>query len=259
MSSASLILPFQILILAGCVLTAYKFLRTGLYRRYRVFFFLLLFQTLNTIWPLLIRDRKSFAYAYLWATTEPISWIFYILAVLELYRLVLENHRGLYSLGRWAMYGATAVAIFLSILTLLPHFTPATPQRSRNLGYFYATERGIFVSLTIFILLMLLFLSRYPVPLSRNVLVHTGLYSLYFVSQTFATLLLTVFGLQHLESATVVGSAATALCLFLWFLLLTRKGEEIQTNIPLFGAEHERRALQQLDALNQTLLKVSRN
>jgi len=257
MLSASLI--FQILALAGCILTAYKFLRTGLYRRYRVFFSLLLFQTLNTVWPLLITDLKSAAYAYLWAITEPIAWIFYTLAVLELYRLVLEKHRGLYSVGRWAMYAAMAVAIFLSILSLLPHFTPATPQKSRNLGYFYAVERGIFVTLTIFILLMLLFLSRYPITLSRNVLIHTGLYSFYFISQTLATLLFTMFGLPLVHYANILVSAATVLCLFLWFLLLTRKGEEIQTHIPLFGAEHERRALQQLDSLNQTLLKVSRN
>src|SRR4051794_31582168 len=150
MSSASLILYLQDLVLAACILTAYKFFRTHLYRRYRVFFFLLVFQTLNTIWPLLITNRKSPAYAYLWATTEPITWIFYALAVLELYRLVLEKHRGLYSLGRWTMYVAMAVAIVLSILTLLPHFRPDTPQESRNLGYFYAVERGIFLTLTIF-------------------------------------------------------------------------------------------------------------
>jgi hypothetical protein len=256
MSSASLL--FQILALVGCILTAYKFLRIGLYRRYRVFFSLLLFQTVNTSWPFFVNDVRSPAYAYLWAITEPITWIFYALAVLELYRLVLEKHRGLYSLGRWTMYVAMAVAILLSILTLLPHFTPDTPQESRKLGYFYAVERGIFLTLTIFILLMLLFLSRYPITLSRNVLVHTGLYSFYFISQTLATLLLTMFGLRLMHSANILVSAATALCLFLWFLLLTRKGEEIQTHIPLFGAEQERRALQELDGLNQTLLKAAR-
>lgn len=257
MSSAAFVLGFQVLTLAGYALTAGKLYSTGLYRRYRMFFFLFLFGILETTWPLLV-DVHSQLYEKIWMFTEPILWILYVLVVLELYRLVLEKHRGLYSLGRWIMYGATVLAICISVLSLLPHFKPSTPQHSRLLGYFFATKRGVDSSLFLFILLILLFLSRYPVRLSRNVLVHTALFSTFFISETLTLLLASVFGIHLYTTVDLLRSGILALCVFAWFFLLTRKGEDVETNVPLFGPEYERRALQQLDALNATLLRVSR-
>ena len=249
----------QILTLGGTALLAGKLLKTGIYRQYRKFFFLLLFSIFNSTWPLVVVDGKSDLYAYFWRATTPVGWLLYILAVLELYQLVLANHRGLYSLGRWIMYGAIVISVFISVLTLLPHFTPDTPQSTRTLGYFYAAQRGIESSLAIFILLILLFLSRYPVKLSRNVLVHTALYSVYFLSGTLYVLWRLVFGLRISAKADLLLAGVNTICVFAWLFLLTRRGEEVQTNLPLFGPEYERRALQQLDALNATLLKASRH
>jgi hypothetical protein len=258
MSNAALVFFLQILTLAGSVLLVGKLFATGIYRRYRMFFLLFIFSIFNEIWPMLI-DVKSDRYAYFWRSTAPVAWVLYILAVLELYRLVLEKHHGLYSLGRWIMYAAIVIAVFISVLTLLPHFTPDTPQSTRTLGYFFAAQRGIESSLAIFILLILLFLSRYPVKLSRNVLVHTALYSIYFLSGTLYVLLRLVFGLKISAEADLLLAAVNTICVFAWLFLLTRKGEEVETNLPLFGPEYERRALQQLEALNTTLLRVSRN
>lgn len=257
LNAASLISFFQLLTLAGSVLTVLKLFWTGLHRRYRMFFLLFLFQIPNTLWPLFLNTQSN-AYLHTWEATEPIAWLLYVLVVLELYRLVLENHKGLYSLGRWIMYAAVAVALSISILSLLPHFNPATPQPSRLLPYFFAAERAVELSLAIFIFLILLFLSRYPVPLSRNVLVHTGLYSVYFLSGTVGMLLLSVVGYEANVKINVFFTGISSVCAFAWFFLLTRKGEEGQATLPFYSAEYERRALEQLDAINATLLRVSR-
>jgi hypothetical protein len=74
-------------------------------------------------------------YFWLWLITSPVCLVFYVLLVAELYRLILEKYRGLETLGRWAMYAATAVSVLISALALLPHITPAMPQSSRVLGY----------------------------------------------------------------------------------------------------------------------------
>lgn len=115
------------------------------------------------------------------------------------------------------------------------------------------------MSLAIFIFLILLFLSRYPVPLSRNVLVHTALYSIYFLSGTLGMLLASVFGLRIYGQVDMFLTGMSSICALAWFFLLTAKGEETQAHLPFYGAEYERRALDQLEALNATLLKVSRN
>ena len=123
--------------------------------------------------------------------------------------------------------------------------------------YVFAIDRGITLSLVIFLLLLLFFLSRYPVPLGRNVLIHAGLYTLLFLSSTLTTVLKTVFGSLKMFNTVdtyMVGFAGA--CLFAWYLLLSPKGEEVKMSIPHFSAEQEERILYKLDALNATLLKV---
>jgi hypothetical protein len=157
------------------------------------------------------------------------------------------------------MYVAIVVSVTISILSLLPRFKPSTPLKSRTLGYFFATQRGVYFSLVLFILLILLFLSRYPIRLNRNVLVHAALYSTFFLCGTLGVLLQSAFGRHINEQVNLFLTGMSSICVFAWFFLLTPEGEESQTSLPLYGPEYERRALQQLEALNATLLKVSRN
>jgi hypothetical protein len=142
-------------------------------------------------------------------------------------------------------------------LSLLPRITPAMPQRSRIIGYIYATERGIDFSLAIFILLILFLLSRYPVPLSRNAAVHAVVYSIYFLSSTLGLLLHSIFGLQLKNEVNMFLMGTTSACVLAWLFLLNAKGEKVRVSTPHFGRGDEERILLQLDSLNDTLLKAS--
>jgi len=257
-SSAAALEFFQALGLAGSILTAFTLLRSGLYRQYRALFWYMAFRIPNSLWPLWFGINSN-VYFVLWFITTPIVLVFCILIVLELCRLILDKHKGLYSLGRMVMYGSTVVAVTVSILTLLPKFTPAIPQKSRYLGYGMALSRGVDSSVLIFLLLVLIFLSRYPMRLSRNVLAHTGLCIIFFLCSMTATLLRTVFGIAVAGEINLFLVAASAACTLAWGLLLTPHGEEVRTNLPSFGPEHEERVLEKLAALNRNLLKVSKN
>jgi len=236
---------------------AAKLLKTHLYRRYRVLFWYFAFRAVNGVWPLFLHV-KSDLYFYFWVFTLPINLLFYIWVVLELCGLVLERHRGLYTLGRWAMYFGMAVSITLSVLSLLPRITPATPQRSRIMFYFMATDRGVTFCMALFLILMLFLLSRYPVTLNRNVVLHATIYSVFFLSNTLDVILQSVFGV-HLYMAIDTGlMGISCACLLTWLLFLNPRGEETRVQIPHFLPEHEERLLYQLDALNATMLKISR-
>src|SRR5436190_14809854 len=90
-------LVFQLVQLLGVCLAIYKLLATGIYRRYPFFFAYLLYRLpVLVCFPFL--DTKSFLYFYFWVVTTPLSWVFFILVVRELYGLVLARHRGLYTL-----------------------------------------------------------------------------------------------------------------------------------------------------------------
>src|SRR3989442_7890114 len=110
MYSAKLVLVLRVLSLLGSGLTAYKLYRTGLYRRYPIFFAYFVFRVPNGTWPFLL-DIKSPAYQKVWMLTEPLLWAFYILLVFELYRLAFEEYKGHYTPGPWAMYGRNAIPV----------------------------------------------------------------------------------------------------------------------------------------------------
>jgi len=256
MAGRSFAFYLLIISLAGAALLVFKLLRTGLYRRYRIFFLYLLFRIANSIVSLSL-DITSDDYFYVWSISEPVIWAFYILVVRELVGLVLEKHTGLGTLGRWFMYTAMVISAAVSVFSILPKITPQIKPASQRLFYVFAIDRGITLSLVIFLLLLLFFLSRYPVPLGRNVLVHAALYTLFFLSSTLTTLLKSVFGSANMFitiDTVLVGFAAA--CMFAWYFLLSPKGEEVKMSIPHFSAEQEERILYKLDTLNATLLKV---
>jgi hypothetical protein len=246
---------FQVVSLCGAALLCLKLFQTGLWRRYPVFFWYFTFRVPDSAWPLFLKADSSL-YQKLWMLTEPVAWIFHILVVFELYRLVLQDHKGIYTLGRWAMYAALAIAIPISILSLIPHFTIHTPDNTRYMGYEFATARGIDFSLALFLLLILLFLSRYPIKLSRNVVVHAALYTILFFSEAFAVFLRT-FKIVATETLNVVLIGLSCACTVAWLILLSRRGEQVQVHRPSISSRREKSALRHLESLNVTLLKVS--
>jgi hypothetical protein len=257
MPGSALVNSLIILSAAGSLATAIKLFWTGLFRRYRFFFVYLIFRLFSSSIPLLL-DYRSRLYLRVFLVMEPVSWILFALMLLELYRLVLDRHRGLYTLGRWAMYFAMVVSILVSVLSLLPKIRPSMGYEDRLLGYTIAAERGIYLSLATFLVLILLFLTRYPVPLSRNVIVHAAVFSVYFTSNTLILLARALFGLRFNETASGFLLAISVLCVYAWLVLLSPRGEEVRVQLPHFGPEHEERILRQLDAINATLLRVSR-
>jgi hypothetical protein len=188
----------------------------------------------------------------------PVAWVLYAGIVVELYGLILKRHRGFYTLGRWSIFVVMGTSAALSCLALLPQITPEMPQASKAIGLILAGERAVDLSLALFLLLMLAFLNFYTVPLSRNVVVHAVVYTVFFLSNTLGMILRTIFGLKYAAELDTGLAALSCACAGAWLLLLSSKGEEPRTRSPWFGPEQEERILWQLDAMNATLMKAGR-
>src|ERR1022692_4536966 len=193
MTSAVLVSGLRAVLLLGSILMVLKLYHTGLYHLYPIFFAFFIFRIPNSIWPLFL-DVSSNLYLHVWVLTEPFEFGFYVLMVVELYKLVLEKYKGLYTLGRWALYVSLAISVTISAISLMPRITPSLPQQSKVMFYMLATQRGVDTGLAIFIVLILCFLSLFPVKLSRNVRVHALVFSIFFLSHTFMTLMRSLFG-----------------------------------------------------------------
>jgi hypothetical protein len=255
MTSVALVSFLKAVSLLCCVLMALKLYRTGLYHRFPVFFAFLIFRIPNSFWPLFL-ETSSPTYQKVWVLTEPLEFGFYVLMVVELYKLVLEKYKGLYTLGRWALYFSLALAVSISAVTLLPRIKPSTPQRSKIMFYVLATERGIQTGLAIFIILILCFLSLFPVKLSRNIRVHALVFSTFFLSGTFVVLMRSLFGMHLADVWNTILIAVSAASLAAWLMLLRASGED-SARVPVpIEPEHESRLLAHLDSLNAALLRT---
>jgi hypothetical protein len=259
MSSAILIKGLELVIMPLCALTSFKLWRTGLYRRYLA---LSGFLVLNFLSYLLIlfwfSDLRSAGYLKFYIYTQPLAWITSILVVRELYTLVLERFKGLATLGRWFQYAGLVIALLISGLLLLPKMRSGTLQQSALLGYYYAIERGVDCALLVFLLLLLVWLSRYPVPLSRNLLIHSLVYSTLFLAGSVGLFARVFLGFELSRPVSTFLTGVLAACVLTWLICLSERGEEVRLSVPRFGPEEEKRILNQLEALNSTLLRISR-
>src|SRR5580704_6812293 len=109
MPNATLITILQVVAILGSALTVLKLFTSGLYRRYRIFVGYMVVRVPYLAFSLFLAHAKglpggdgvrSYLYFYLFFYSEPLLVLLYILVVLELYRLVLERYKGLYTLGR---------------------------------------------------------------------------------------------------------------------------------------------------------------
>jgi hypothetical protein len=244
--------------LLGNLLVVLRLGLSGLYKRYPAFTAFLAFRVVDEIPPLFVNQRSD-AYAYLWIAMEPTLRIFCIFAVLEMYRLMLEQYKGVYTAGRWALYGASLISVIVSVLMLLARITPSLPQNTIYLGYGWAFIRGVDFSLTIFILLSLAFVSWCRIGLSRNLVVHATIYSVYFLSSgTYALVRKAIWNLSA-PRLDLVFSSIVAGCTFAWFFLLSPKGEQAKVTRSGLAPHYEARLLEKLEALNQMMLKSAKS
>jgi hypothetical protein len=237
--------------------TAWRLRQLGLHVIYRFFFAYLMFAAARSVTLFLLPVRLySGTYAIIYLVTAPVLWIFYVLVVLELYSLVLKNYAGIYSLGRWTLYGALFFSIAISVLTLIPSWGN---ESSRLLFWCNTVERGVVFSLVIFLLIILLFLSSYPVALNRNILVHCIVYTVYFLGISMIELIRNMVGHEVVRQLNNVVLPLTMGCYLAWIFLLTRTGEgRVAMLRHNWTPNDERRLVDQLNHINATLLRAAR-
>jgi hypothetical protein len=260
MSSAAFNSLLQYVIGILCLLTCLKLWKTGLERRYRGLFTFVVFYLFTSICVLFFADNSnSVAYIRYWEITQPMSWVLSVWVVLELYSLVLEPYSGLATFGRWVQYAGFTLSTLASLLAMMPQIRAGAGRANPVLIYYYAIERGVDCGMLVFLVFILAWLTQYPVPLSRNLVVHSFVYTALFFSNSIGLFAQVFFGFSLSQPVTAALTGVLGLCILAWLVLLTTRGEEARVTVPRFTREHEEQVLQQLDALNHALLKISRH
>ncbi len=230
---------------------------TGLWRRYRCFTFVVLAEVLQALVLSLIKPRTN-AYGWVYLVSVPLLAICYVLAVLEVYALVLERYSGLGKLGRWAISFALAVSLIAAAVTVYPDVSGSLDPYPVLL-YMRVFQRILYSALLFFLLVITGFLLWFPVPLPRNTVLHTIVFGLFFASQALLLLFRNVGGAGLTRVLSVAHMGVYVFCVAAWCIFLSPRGERTTYILgQRWSRETQDRLVAQLDTINTALLRAAK-
>ncbi len=242
--------------IAANLVAALRLYQLSLHVGYKFFFGFLIAQAVQSL-LLFILTVGSPGYFWAYFVTAPLLWVFYFLVVREIYGLIFKRYRGINTVTRWSMYAAWVLSLVLSVLSIV--MTHSAAPGTSHLRYILTIERAVVFSLVLFLPLALYFLSHYPIELHRNAMVHSILYSIFFLADAAVHVINAVASPSVGHLANIALIPVTGMCFVAWSVLLTRKGEVRNVNLIRHpNPVNDARLLAELNAMNQTLLQVIR-
>lgn len=199
----------------------------------------------------------SVFYFWTYVVLESLKWIFSIFAIRELFALAFHSYPGIRTAGRWAMYAGVGLALGISLLTTRFLWSGGVRGRSAPLFYFEVSQRSVVFTLAFVIVTILLFLSKYPLHLSRNTLTSCVFFSVLFLSEALRLAVDSLAPRLFNARADWAQAGFVAVCLFGWAAMLRPETARAPERIA-FSAPQEDHLLQQLNALNQMMTRAAR-
>jgi hypothetical protein len=205
-----------------------------------------------------LQNPTSAFYFWSYIVLEPLKCIFSVIAVRELFALTFIHYPGIRTVGRWVMYAGVALALGISLVLTASFWSGGAGGRAHSdLFYLEVSQRSIVFTLAFLIVAILLFLSRYPLRLSRNTLVSGGFFSVLFLSEACQLLVDSLAPALHIHSVDWAGSVFVSVALIGWAALLTPEPHRAPVQIR-FSPPSEDHLLQQLNALNRLMTRAAR-
>ena len=178
------------------------------------------------------------------------------LSVREMFVLVFRDYPGLRTAGKWALYVAIAISVGAFLLVLRSPWDGESVN-TRRLFYELVFDRSVHFSLAVIIVILLMFLSRYPLDLDRNTYVASGFFSAMFLAQSLVRLLDSLSPKLFAHYADYPEVAFTALCFLGWGVMLGSAKAPVSRRVPA-NKPREAELLHQLESLNSILSRSGR-
>jgi len=202
-------------------------------------------------------ERSTTLYFWSYVVLQLLKWIFSIFAVRELFALTFTSYPGIRTAGRWVMYYGVALALGISLLVTRFFWSGGVRGRSANLFYFEVSQRSVVFTLAFVIVTILLFLSKYPLHLSRNTFVSSAFFSVLFLSEACRVLINTLAPKLYNPPLDWPQAIFFAICLLAWAAMLRPEPETAPARVT-FSTPREEHLLEQLNALNQMMTRSAR-
>jgi hypothetical protein len=235
-----------------------RLLQSGLLRRFP---FLCIYLAVIAVMSgvLSVVDEQSKLYFKTYMLAEPASCVAAALAVYEMFALIFRDYRGLRTAGRWTLYVALAASfgVFVFIARFAGGELPQGTVNSQILFYELILDRSVNFALTAIIVMLMWFLSRYPLNLERNTYVASGFFSAMFLSEAAVKLIDSVSPHLFARYADYPELGFAAVCFVGWGAMIRPANATVparaHVNLP-----REAELLQQLTSLNDILSRSVR-
>lgn len=250
--------PDLLLILqaAAAAFAAARLLQLHLFKRF-AYLFAYLATTAFFDLGLSVLDRHFHEYYWTYLVADPVVWLTASFAVFQMFSLVFLDYPGLKTAGRWALNGALALSLIAAAVILRTPWSFLS-TRSTTLYYEMVLDRSVHFALAAIILVLILFLSRYPLHLERNTYVASGFFSAVFLAESVTRLIdgLTPALFSHaVDNPEIV---FVTLAFGAWGIMLRTASSMPKPVRAAAGNIREAELLQQLDALNGILSRSVR-
>ncbi|MBL8217390.1 MAG: hypothetical protein JNK87_42105 [Bryobacterales bacterium] len=230
---------------AGALLTAMLLARLVISGLAKVYLFFSLWLGYAVTRSLIVEFVKFSPrqYFHFWIWTEVIAWCLTAMVVLEIGELALAQFPGIRTWGRRAVW--TLVLLSMGSTASLAMLVPEATRT----GFFYAGTI-VQIGLGLALLLVVAFLLWYTVPLSRNVALHTTLFTAYFFSKGAMFLWMALLRTNPRRSVSMAVLVLGCCLLVAWIALLRRQGEHVLArSSPAWSHAEETHMVRQLQAL----------
>lgn len=244
--------------LAVAILLVIRLWRENLHRTYRAFWLYLLADITGTLIGLALIGVR-FWYSAVYVGFGVLKSLLYILVVLELYRIALQNYRGLATFSARALQIVLAGALIAAMaLAKFDMFGPAGSYPWYF--YFQIFERLVSSTLAVFLLFIAIFLSWFPLRLSRNIVAYAIGLVVFFLTKTAAMMTLLIMGRGPAYAVVSTGMLFVACCcLVFWLVVMRRSAEEIPATTGVPGlVQDPSKLIRRLDIINATLSRLGR-
>jgi len=178
-----------------------------------------------------------------------------IAAVREAIGLVLEEYPGLRTVGRWTMWGAVAVSTLASVVVVGTYWRG--PVVRTNLYYIEVATQCLVFGLAVVVASLLIFMSHYPLQLSRNRLVSSIAFGTIVLAEALTLFVDSTAERLNVPAVDMTLVVFSTICVAAWGTMLGP--QEVVVKPKHSPTENDARLLQQLASIERALGRVGRS
>jgi hypothetical protein len=242
-----------------------RLLSLRLQRVYRIFSLFLFCELLASLLAFIksIADETLPDYRIMWMIGRAVIWIFTLWTVYALLDAVLANLPGVLRLSRTLLNSVFVAALILGLLMARAEYSASElsgqiDMLHEALGIAVVLDRVV-CTMALFALVSILgLLLWFPVEISKNLVVFTTGFLVYFASKGGLLLMPGVWSHTSLSIMSNVIMLISGACFAFWALFISRQGETVPVRIGhSWHRREQERLIGQLEAINVALLRTA--